>query len=197
MLTLASLGCLPFAMPDPREGESLECGERWQRLPGLRLPVLSFILFFSSPLCLPLFLCSQRFLALLGGISHSGYLWGTQPCYLASPASDPGSRQHLVLLSPESLFNIISFLLTFIKTNIELRRVYTPTRDTLHFDIKNKRKQNLNSPNLRPRGERERREKGGKKKEKSILEIFLPSKIRHSLLHITDMSTISSSYNSP
>lgn len=133
----------------------------------------------------------------LVGISHSGYLWGTQPCYPTSPSSDPGSRQHLVLLSPESLFNIISFLLTFIKTNIELRRVYTPTRDTLHFDIKNKRKQNLNSPNLRPRGERKRREKGGEKKEKSILEIFLPSKVHHSLLCITDMSTISSSYNSP
>lgn len=100
----------------------------------------------------------------LVGISHSGYLWGTQRCYPTSPSSDPGSRQHLVLLSPESLFNIISFLLTFIKTNIELRRVYTPTRDTLHFDIKNKRKQNLNSPNLRPRGERKRREKGGEKK---------------------------------
>lgn len=98
-------------------------------------------------------------------------------------------------LSSESLFNIISFLLTFIKTNIELRRVYTPTRDTLHFDIKNKTKPNLNTPNLRPGGEREERKR--KKKKKNILEIFLPSKIHHSLLHITDTSTISSSYNSP
>lgn len=58
-----------------------------------------------------------------------------------------------MLLSPESLSNIISFLLTFIKTNIEQRTVYTPSRDTLHFDIK-KTKQNLNPPNLRPGGGR-------------------------------------------
>ena len=73
-------------------------------------------------------------------------------------------------LSSESLFNIISFLLTFIKTNIELRRVYTPTRDTLHFDIKNKTKPNLNTPNLRPGGEREERKR--KKKKEYPRDIF-------------------------
>ena len=66
-------------------------------------------------------------------------------------------------MSPESLFNIISFLLTFIKTNIEPRRVYTPTRDTLHFDIKNKTKPKLTQPEAPGRREREER---GKKKEK-------------------------------
>lgn len=155
---------------------------------------------FLCPLGLvPLFLGSLRFSA-LGWVASRDQplcaLWVPQTCYPASFPNNPRSWKHLLLLSPESLFNIISFLLTFIKTNIERRTVSTPTRDTLHFDIKNKTKQNLNPPNLRPGGETEEREKK-REKRKTIIVIFLPSKIHHSLLHITDTSTISSSYNSP
>lgn len=60
-------------------------------------------------------------------------LWVGSPDLTSYPASFPSNLRSwklLVLLSPESLFNIISFLLTFIKTNIEQRTAYPPTRDT-------------------------------------------------------------------
>ena len=63
MLNVAPLGCMSLAMAVPREGESLERAERWQRLLGLQHPLLSLVLFFSS-LGLLLFLSSWRFLAL-------------------------------------------------------------------------------------------------------------------------------------
>jgi hypothetical protein len=100
-----------------------------------------------------------------------------------------------VLWSPESLFNIISFLLTFIKTHVEQSAVCTPSRDTLYFDIK---KQNKTKPKpTQPEAQRRKERKKKKLRKRNILEIFLPSKIHHSLLHIADTSTTSSSYNSP
>lgn len=142
-------------------------------------PFLCLLLQPSPPLLVPLF--PEFFRLGLGGLEGSATLFALQfpqSCYPAFFCSSPGSWKHLVLLSPESLFNIISFLLTFIKTNIEHRTVYTPTRDTLHFDIK---KQNKTKPKP-TQPEAWRRERGDKKKkEKEISQryFYLQRSITH------------------
>lgn len=71
------------------------------------------------------------------------------------------------------LFNIISFLLTFIKTNIEQRAVYTPTRDTLHFDIKKQHKIKPKPTQTEAqRRKREREEKKIKNEKEYPRDIF-------------------------
>lgn len=146
MSNLTPLRCSPSAMPVPGEGEGLEHGGREGKVFWGRgwLTLYPFVLFFSRPcpLALSLLLCSLVFSALgWGAWWDPCALWAPQTLHPAAFPNNPGSWEHLVLLSPESLFNIISFLLTFIKTNIGQRTLYTPTRDTLHFDIK-KTKQN-------------------------------------------------------
>lgn len=147
MSNLTPLRRSPSAMPVPGEGEGLEHGERQTGESsggGAGSSSIPLFFFFSRPrpLALSLLLCSLVFSALgWGPWWDPCALWAPQTRHPAAFPNNPGSWKHLVLLSPESLFNIISFLLTFIKTNIGQRTLYTPTRDTLHFDIK-KTKQN-------------------------------------------------------
>lgn len=86
------------------------------------------------PCRLPSLLCSEFFSLKVNGLEGSVVPFGPQAPQVYPLASLPGntrSRKHLVLWSLGILFNMISFLLTFIKTNIEQSTGYTPSRDTL------------------------------------------------------------------